>query len=63
MCDFEKAKSAIKEPWISLFMDGRNEHGTHLLPVPPDGLCIGDKALNELLDSHNEDIEQLINDQ
>ena len=32
--EHEALKAALKAPYISLFMDGRNEHGTHLLEMP-----------------------------
>jgi hypothetical protein len=27
----EDLQDALRKPWIGVFMDGRNEHGTHLL--------------------------------
>lgn len=59
MDKYSEIKDAIRKPWISLFMDGRNEHGTHLLPVPPDGLCFDEKATENLLYSENEDVESV----
>lgn len=32
--EHEALKAALKSHYISLFMDGRNEHGTHLLDMP-----------------------------
>lgn len=30
----EQIKHDIRLPWTGVFLDGRNEHGTHVLPLP-----------------------------
>lgn len=39
--ELKKLKDQARKPFLSLFMDGRNENGTHLLPVLPDSLGDG----------------------
>lgn len=55
-------RESIRRPWIGLHMDGRNEHGTHFLPVPPDGICLSEKMTEDLLDSHSDDVERVFAD-
>lgn len=35
MDDLEAFRSAFAKPGMMVFLDGRNEHGTHVLPVLP----------------------------
>lgn len=30
----EEIKSALRDAWTIVFLDGRNEHGAHVLPMP-----------------------------
>ncbi len=59
---YNKIKEAIRKPWLSVFMDGRNEYGTHLIPMSPDNLCLTEEGYEELLDSRGNDVEQIFKD-
>lgn len=59
---YEKVKTAIRRPWVSLFMDGRNEFGTHFLPVEPDGLSLSEQDSQALLESKNDEVERIFSD-
>lgn len=43
-------KTQARKPFLSLFMDGRNEHGTHLLPVLPDSIGDTGDIISDLVD-------------
>ena len=52
-------KLELRTPFIGLFMDGRNEHGTHLLVVPPDNLGLNDSATEHFCTSQDEEAEEI----
>ena len=62
MTKYDKIKEAIRKPWLSVFMDGRNEYGTHLISMSPDNLCLTEEGYEELLDSYGNDVEQIFKD-
>lgn len=43
----EAMKQALKMPFCVLFLDGRNEHGTHVLPSFPTSIDVVDDDLAE----------------
>ena len=50
MTKFDDLVAALRKPFLSVFLDGRNEHGSHVLMMPGDS--IGDlteceSALND----------------
>ena len=59
MNKYEKIKELIRQPWISLFMDGRNEHGTHLIRMMPNGFSEDEYSIDDMLDSQSEDVERV----
>lgn len=62
MSEYEKIRIAIREPWTSLLMDGRNEHGTHFLEMSPDNLFINERARSEMLDSSDPTVERIFSE-
>lgn len=35
---FNHAVHALRQPWMVVFIDGRNEHGSHVLQMPGDNV-------------------------
>ena len=58
----EDIRSHLQEPFLAVFLDGRNEHGSHVLPMPGDR--IGDLGeITGLLESQDDGVaEQIITD-
>lgn len=49
--------SELRKPFITAFMDGRNEHGTHLLIFPPSNVFCADSEA--ILESFRSDFEKI----
>lgn len=32
-------KRELRRPWMTVYLDGRNEHGSHVLPMPGDNMA------------------------
>ena len=58
----EDIRSHLQKPFLSVFLDGRNKHGSHVLPMPGDR--IGDlDEITSLLESQGDGVaEQIISD-
>lgn len=53
-------KAALKTPYVSLFMDGRNDHGTHLLDMPGGTSAPQvDMFIRDALDSRSDMAEEI----
>lgn len=50
-------KQQLRRPWMVVYLDGRNEHGSHVLPMP--GSTMHDEPDEALL---REDAEQIISE-
>ena len=59
MTEYEEIERAIRKPWLALHMDGRNKYGTHLLLVPPSGLCLTYEEYENLLNSTCKEVERV----
>lgn len=36
--DINELREAIRKPYLTVFLDGRNEHGSHVLTMPGDNI-------------------------
>ena len=52
--------AALKMPFQAFHMDGRNDHGTHLIPLPASNLCYDEIAL--AMDPMSDVSEQIFSD-
>lgn len=59
MNEYDRVKKSIRKPWLSLYMDGRNEHGTHLLPCVPDGVGVCLDGVSNMLHCQEPDVERI----
>ena len=48
----EQIQAALRQPFLSVYLDGRNEHGSHVLPLAANSIGDGDilKEMEEALD-------------
>ena len=54
-------RAELRKPFVTAFMDGRNEHGTHLLIMPPSNVG-GAQDSDDVLQSLKEDFERIFAD-
>ena len=53
----------LQQPFAAVFLDGRNEHGSHVLPMPGDNLgCLHKQAIDLLSDQSVEYAERIISE-
>jgi hypothetical protein len=53
-------REGLRQPFVVVFMDGRNEIGTHLLPMPP--YWIDDKEFYEIFDPKDGTAERVFSE-
>ena len=56
MPTIKECQDALSQPFFSVFIDGRNEFGAHVLPIPPDS--IGDERHIREIVSYLEDQQE-----
>ena len=60
--DINAIKESLRKPYLSVFLDGRNEHGSHVLTMPGDSVSDHGEIIS-LLESQEDGIaEQIISE-
>lgn len=54
-------RTELRKPFVTAFMDGRNEHGTHLLIMPPSNVG-GAQDSDDVLQALRENFERIFAD-
>lgn len=53
---YNKIKEALRGTWVSAHLDGRNEHGAHVLSLPANNVDVEPQDIEEMLDNGADDI-------
>ena len=60
--NISQIKESIRKPYLSVFLDGRNEHGSHVLTIPGASIDDTGDIIDQLADQDGGLAEEIISD-